>query len=76
MVEATQISSSVSQPQQKLKLSDFYDHDSHTVTGQNYEEENCELVSGELESLESILTSQEIQELAIETVLSPEDICS
>jgi hypothetical protein len=52
MVEATMI-------KKTLRLSDFLDCKSLKVTGKD-KDENAELMAGEIESLQSILTGQEV----------------
>ena len=68
MVEATSI-----QKPKRLRVADFCDHLAHEATGKD-QDENAELVSGEVESLESILTAQEVQALVLSDKLAPEEI--
>ncbi|MFO0116564.1 MAG: hypothetical protein ACK521_02745, partial [bacterium] len=58
---------------QKLKVSDFCDHLAHEATGKD-EEENADLLAGEIESLESILTKQEVQTIEVGTKLNEDEV--
>jgi hypothetical protein len=68
MVEAMMI-----EKPQKLKMSDFCDHLTHKATG-NDQDDNADLLAGEIESLESILTKQEVQTIEAGTKLTEDEI--